>query len=103
MTSKLPRARMFFALWPNDAISGQLARVGSKLHRELGGKPTRDASVHMTLLFLGDVELERLNDLRESVSVVTFKPFQIIVNTCGGWGHHGGTVWVGPAETPAIL
>jgi RNA 2',3'-cyclic 3'-phosphodiesterase len=94
--------RAFFALWPDAKVRHVLWREGEKLHRELGGRLTREESVHMTLLFLGDVprrQLERLIVLAESVP---FKPFTLFVDTAACWKHNK-VAWVGSSVTPPEL
>jgi len=93
---------MFFALWPGAEVRRSLMRQGSKMHRLLGGKLAREESVHLTLVFLGDVGLERLPALQARAAAVRFAPFVLRVEQAGCW-RHNGIGWVGPSETPAIL
>src|SRR5262245_61031269 len=96
------KARMFFALWPDAEVRGQLIRYGSRMHRLLGGKLTREESVHLTLLFLGDVALERLPAIQARAASICFEPFVLPIERAGCW-RHNSIGWVGPNETPAPL
>ncbi|HEU5284011.1 MAG TPA: RNA 2',3'-cyclic phosphodiesterase [Burkholderiales bacterium] len=95
-------ARMFFALWPDTQVRGLLLRQGLKMHRLLGGKLTREESVHLTLVFLGDVALERVPELQQRAAGVRFEPFVLRVEQAGCW-RHNSIGWVGPNQTPAAL
>ena len=46
--------RLFFALWPDAESAATLAAVARGCTALLGGKPTRAAAIHMTLVFLGE-------------------------------------------------
>jgi 2'-5' RNA ligase len=93
---------MFFALWPGADVRRSLTRQGLKMQRLLGGKLTREESVHLTLVFLGDVGLERLPALQARAAAVRFEPFVLRLEQAGCW-RHNGIGWVGPNETPAAL
>ena len=95
-------ARMFFALWPGADVRRSLMRQGLKMQRALGGKLTREESVHLTLVFLGDVALERLPALQARAAAVRFEPFVLRVEQAGCW-RHNGIGWVAPSETPFAL
>jgi len=47
--------RLFFALWPPTAAAEQLTDIANSISKQLGGKPTRQDTVHLTLAFLADV------------------------------------------------
>jgi RNA 2',3'-cyclic 3'-phosphodiesterase len=94
-------ARVFFALWPEAELAHRIWREGHELQRRLGGRLTSEASVHMTLLFLGDVLEEHLQRLAASASV-PFTPFAMTVDTAGCWSHNG-VAWLAPSITPPAL
>jgi 2'-5' RNA ligase len=94
--------RVFFALWPDDTVRHGLMQVGLKMHRQLGGKLTREASVHLTLLFLGDIPVERLEALQTLAASVPFEPFILPIEQAVYW-HHNRVAWVGPWQTPPAL
>jgi 2'-5' RNA ligase len=93
---------MFFALWPDETVRALLMRQGLKMHRLLGGKLTREESVHLTLVFLGDVALERVAALQMRAAAMRFEPFVLRVEQAGCW-RHNSIGWVGPNQTPAAL
>jgi 2'-5' RNA ligase len=95
-------ARVFFALWPDAAVRRELARRGERMHRLLGGKPTRAESIHMTLLFLGDVPAARVELLQRIGGRIAFEPFALEVDQASCWKHNK-VAWVGPSQMPPAL
>ena len=99
---RVEQARLFFALWPDPAVQAALAEIGLELQRRLGGKPTRQGSIHLTLAFLGDVAGEKMGDVREAAARAAFEPFSFALDAAGCWNHNG-VAWVGPRVTPEPL
>jgi len=102
-TPSPPRqARVFFALWPEPGVQSQLYGCGRELQRRLGGKVTREESVHLTLVFLGEVRLDRLDLLHGLAAAVDFAPFTLEVDSAGFWPHNQ-IAWLAPRSTPQPL
>jgi RNA 2',3'-cyclic 3'-phosphodiesterase len=60
--------RLFFALWPTDAVRAQLA-AAAQPHAALGRViPARN--LHVTVVFLGAVAAQRVAGVQETASVV---------------------------------
>lgn len=95
-------ARVFFALWPDPDVRAALMRQGLEMHRALGGKLTRAESVHLTLVFLGDLALAHLLRLQGCAAAVRFEPFELRLEGAGCW-RHNNLGWVGPSQTPPAL
>jgi 2'-5' RNA ligase len=93
---------MFFALWPEPEVQASLLLLGRELQRGVGGKLTRQASIHLTLAFLGDVDLDRMEETRSVGARAAFQPFVFAVDTAGCWGHNG-VAWLGPRVVPEPL
>jgi 2'-5' RNA ligase len=72
------------------------------MHRLLGGKATRAESIHMTLLFLGDVPAARVELLQAIGARIAFEPFTLEVNEASCWKHNK-VAWVGPAQMAPAL
>ncbi len=96
------RARVFFALWPDEPVQRALHDVGRRLHQTLKGRLTRAPSIHLTLLFIGDVEEERLDALRDAASTVWVEPFKMLLDRAACW-RHNRIAWVGPSNPPQAL
>ena len=58
-----PTRRVFFALWPAEEERHALAQAAHKAAAGSGGRAVPEASLHVTLAFLGSVPTARLTDL----------------------------------------
>ena len=96
------KARVFFALWPDEDIQARLLRQGCELHRRLHGKLTRQESIHLTLAFLGDVTSEGLVLANEAAAGAQFDSFALSVDRGGCW-RHNNVGWVAPSSVPDAL
>jgi len=79
-------ARVFFALWPNDEERAALAAWQPPLQQLCGGRPTPAAKLHNTLVFLGDVGIERLEALQLAAQEVSGAAFQVVFDSARYWG-----------------
>lgn len=95
-------ARLFFALWPDGRTCGALAQVADKLHRRCGGKKTRAQTIHLTLVFLGDVPVARLGDLIAAMDGLAGPVFTLDMNRLGWWKHNR-IAWAGTGNMPPEL
>lgn len=100
MTGKT--ARLFFALWPAPAERGALDQAGRKLRVACGGRQMRANNLHLTLVFLGNVELSRLDTLRAVAGGVRAAPFAMTLSRLGWWKHNR-VAWAAPDATPDPL
>jgi RNA 2',3'-cyclic 3'-phosphodiesterase len=57
--------RLFFALWPDEALRAALAHATRKAVRHSGGRPVAEHNLHATLLFLGSVVESRVSEVAE--------------------------------------
>lgn len=95
-------ARLFFALWPSPEVCTALDRVGGKLRAVCGGRQMRRNNIHLTLVFLGNVEIARIDALRAVGGGVAAPPFAMSVNQLGWW-RHNRVAWAAPDATPEPL
>jgi 2'-5' RNA ligase len=102
MIEKPTTARVFFALWPNSEVQSALDRAAQNLHAVCGGRKTRCDTIHITLVFLGETELERLEALRAAAESVRAPAFSW--GLCKfGWWRHNRIAWAAPEATPPAL
>jgi 2'-5' RNA ligase len=95
-------ARLFFAIWPNAAARDQLDQVSRRLHQACGGRQTRAATIHQTLVFLGEVELERVDTLLALAAGIRIPAFELRL-TRFNWWRRKRLAWAAPEETPPAL
>jgi len=95
-------ARVFFALWPSPEVAQQLSAVADAFAQYAGGRVTHQATVHLTLAFIGDVTLERLPDLERAARNVRAEAFDLTLDQFGLW-HHNRLFWAGCSVVPPPL
>lgn len=96
------RLRLFFALWPDEAARRQLEALGAAMRKACGGRPTRPENLHLTLVFLGEVEAARLAEVKSAGDAVRVPPFELRFREPGYW-FHNRIAWVAPADPPRAL
>lgn len=69
--------RVFFALWPDDAIARRFDAAGRLAHRALGGRRIRRDTLHLTLAFIGGVPAEGLEILRSVAGAIRLPSFPL--------------------------
>lgn len=95
-------ARVFFALWPDEDGRAAMAAWQPPLQQLCGGRPTAADKLHNTLVFLGEVEFERLEALQLAAQEVSGAAFQLNFDTARYWGHNH-IVFAAPSIVPAKL
>ncbi len=90
--------RLFFALWPDDAVRVRLRRCATGLPRH-GGKPVPADNLHITLAFLGAVDAATRNCLEQRADAIRIPPFQLVFNRSGHW-RRPQVLWLGCGDEP---
>lgn len=62
--------RLFFALWPTEAMQADLARIAAPAVLAAGGRPIPQQNLHATLAFLGSVPEDRFAGLAPAAEAV---------------------------------
>jgi 2'-5' RNA ligase len=89
----LPDPRLFFALWPDEAMQAALAGAVSAIVREAvevdGGRAVPAKNFHLTLAFLGAVPLGRvdvlMNVAARCAEAFSGDPLSITLDTVEHW------------------
>ena len=95
-------ARVFFALWPTAAERAQLAAWQAPLKRLCGGRAMHGETLHATLVFIGDVELSRLEALQLAAYEIGGESFELRFDEARYWGHNH-IVYAAPHQVPQQL
>lgn len=90
--------RLFFALWPDDAVRARLAPLAAAC----GGRRVPGDSLHLTLAFLGPTDAARRDCCERAAAAVPFVPFELVLSEVQ-WQRRRGIVWAVAAEVPAEL
>jgi 2'-5' RNA ligase len=85
--------RVFFAIWPDDKVQKQLSGAIKRLQLEplCGGRKTKTENIHLTLVFVGEVnpsKLEALCQIAEGVRGSGARAFDLVVEKVGYWKHN---------------
>ncbi len=101
--TRAPRpARVFFALWPDDGVRDALHFHAQQLHRGCGGRAMRRENLHLTLVFVGDVAAERLDELKSVAGTISGSSFELVLDRLGYW-RHNRIVSASPLTVPEAL
>jgi 2'-5' RNA ligase len=94
--------RLFFALWPDDAVRARLAHWSRELHAVCGGRPTRNENLHLTLAFLGSFEEARLAEVERAASEAVPRAVTLTLDRPGYWKQNR-IAWAGASVVPLEL
>ena len=63
-----------------------------------------EENLHLTLLFLGNVEADKADAVRAIAAGIEGEPFDLVLDTLGGFRQNNARIlWVGPSESPPAL
>jgi len=94
--------RLFFALWPEEALRQKLYTLGGELLGNNRGRRVPVENLHQTLAFLGYVNAERQLCLEREASAVQSSAFTLTLNHAGFWPRKG-ILWVGGGVPEGLL
>src|SRR5688572_14356842 len=92
-------ARLFFAAWPAPEIQQALGRFALELQPQCGGRAIPARNIHLTLVFLGDIERARLPRFESLAQAVVASRFELAVDRVRYW-RHNRIVWAGTGHCP---
>jgi 2'-5' RNA ligase len=96
------RRRLFFALWPDDALRVQLSKLNSRIGAQLRGRKMRAENLHITLAFIGSVDESICECLQQMATTIQIPPFQLALDQLGHFPKPR-VIWIGSNETPEPL
>ena len=93
--------RLFFALWPGEVQRAALAKtqMGLRSHR---GRLAHAQDLHITLVFLGDLDVDRRASAEQAAGRVRAAPFRLTLDRFGCFPR-AGILWCGASERPQSL
>ncbi|HEC13212.1 MAG TPA: RNA 2',3'-cyclic phosphodiesterase [Acidiferrobacteraceae bacterium] len=94
--------RVFLALWPDVEQQQSLAQVAHDCVTQCKGRPTVAANIHMTLVFVGAVTADQLDQVIQVACSVDIRSFGLHLDRLGWWPRPK-IVWVGCGSTPPAL
>jgi 2'-5' RNA ligase len=98
----LNAGRFFFALWPDRACARGLEKLGERVAEDCGGKRVPVEKIHLTLAFLGAIDVARREDAIEAASRVRGTAFELVLDRIGSF-RRAGVAWAGASTVPQSL
>ena len=98
-------ARVFFAIWPDAAAQKQLVELAEQLEAVCDGRKARVENIHLTLVFLGEVSVDRLDALCQIANEVRdagVQAFDFAVEEVHYWKHNR-IAYAGTTKVPQGL
>lgn len=94
-----PHERLFFALWPDDAVRAKLAAAIPTVSE--AGRAIPTDNLHATLAFLGDVASTRISELIDVATTLSFEAFDLHLERLEVWNR--ALVCLVPTAVPEPL
>jgi RNA 2',3'-cyclic 3'-phosphodiesterase len=95
--------RLFFALWPDVSLRQQMVqRLTSIQGVQNQGRLVNPNNLHMTLHFLGNIDVDRIDCFIEQAKSVTLNPFELCLNKAG-YFKKPRVLWLGSEDIPVQL
>lgn len=87
--------RIFFALWPTDEVRQNIVKLFKQSpYYQLPGRILPDSNLHLTLHFVGNVSVEKMQCLHNQAKHVIAEPFNIKLNHYG-YFQRPKIIWMG--------
>ena len=97
----LRTARLFIALWPDDAARRALADCRDRHAWPPGAAPVPDAKLHLTVHFIGSVPAAQVGAVAQAVAAVPARAVDLRFDRVQAW--HGGLLVLLARHTPPAL
>ncbi len=78
------RSRLFFALWPDDKTREAISHLRLSLNTN-GFKWVKPNNFHITLVFLGSVDNNTAQLIKQSIANISVQPFTLYFNQLAYW------------------
>ena len=99
MDSAADVQRLFFALWPDEALRHTLYKETRRTVRASGGKPVPVENFHITLAFLGHLDTAGVATAHEAAEAAAGECFDLVLERLGFWAD-ARVVWLSPIGVP---
>lgn len=94
--------RLFFALWPPEEARAQLSQWSRELHSLCRGRPTQAHKLHLTLVFLGEVDAGGVVRAERAAAEVAPRGTTLVLDRPGFWKSNR-IAWAGASELPVEI
>ena len=93
--------RLFFALWPDAEVRDQFATISDQIPGKYG-RHVAVNNLHITLVFLGNVDEKQKECVLVSAGQLDCSPVELNLDQLGWW-KRPQVVWLAPSCTPVEL
>ena len=94
--------RLFFALWPDEALRLRLQEAAITIPVAAGGRRVSSSNLHLTLHFIGNVYFEQMDCLQAAARCVSASGFDLTLDVQGCF-KKPQVAWLGCGNPPAAL
>ena len=94
--------RLFFALWPDELVAGQLERTTSLLNAVGGARWVPVSNLHMTLAFIGEVADQDLAVMQQIGRSIRAPGFAVVCDELAYWPQARAVVAAVRKPPPAL-
>jgi len=99
----LSKERLFFALWPDDALREALKPSADAVRQvAVDGQPVPDQNLHITLRFMGALNPDQWQAAERAASRVRHRDIDLTLDRAGFWSHTR-VLWIGCGDVPDAL
>ena len=78
-------ARLFFALWPDQAVRDEIVARTRDLALQEGARRLVPENLHLTLVFLGNVDAQTRRLLEQGAALIENPAFSLRLEQLGFW------------------
>lgn len=89
--------RLFFALWPDDALRAAMVAATDTACSALRGRRMPAQNLHATLAFIGAVDPQQRDCLESAADAVVAQPFDLVLDRLGYFARPQ-VLWLAPRE-----
>jgi len=100
--SRKNSVRLFFALWPEQAVREKILSCSSVIIRKQKGRQVADYNLHMTLHFIGNTTIDNMRCLDAQASKIVSPAFKLVIDKVG-YFQKPGIIWLGCKVIPTEL
>lgn len=93
--------RLFFALWPEDIIRQRCVDIGKAILME-PARLVRPANIHVTLLFLGNIDTDKEERFKKALATVQVPGMSLCFDKLSFWNKPGILCLTTPNAYPGV-
>ncbi|MDM8560502.1 RNA 2',3'-cyclic phosphodiesterase [Candidatus Marithioploca araucensis] len=94
--------RLFFALWLNEDVRQALTKLSQPVTQNIQGKIIPPENWHITLAFLGEVDIPTKQCMQQVAASVQGRCFNLSLDKLSYWSRTG-ILWLGANQIPNTL